>query len=66
LEVFAIYFGGFSIYLEVLLSTWRILLLYVGWRFLETYYDALALAMLALEDLATCLEDLDYGVLAFD
>ena len=51
----------------------------VGLEFLEAYYDALALTLLYLVNLATLwsldydalvlvdiLEDLDYGVLAFD
>ena len=53
---FGLGLGAFGIYLEVVTTTWRLcyyLEFLLSWRFLEAYYDALALAMLSLEDLAT-------------
>ena len=50
--------------MEFFAIIWRRLLLYVGWRFWEGYYDALALAMLSLDDLAT-LWSLDYDALVW-
>ena len=69
LDVFAIYFGGFAIYLEDIDT--------LCWlEFLEAYYDALALTLPYLVNLATLwsldhdalvlvdiLEDLVYGAL---
>ena len=56
LDVFGLGLGAFGIYLEVVTTTWRLcyyLEFLLSWSFLEAYYDALALAMLSLEDLAT-------------
>ena len=44
-------FGGFAIYLEVLHYTWRTLLFVLVWCFGDLHYDALALALLHLEEI---------------